>query len=671
MSGNDVFFADLAACYDDPLRFVLWAFPWGTTPELSLVTLKEPWASRYPGCKYGPDKWACEVLDYIGEQVRANAFDGVHAVKPVQVAVASGHGLGKGHVCDTIVDTPDGERQWGDLKIGDRLWGPDGKPTTIVAIPYKGVRPCYRVTFDDGVSTIVSQEHLWTVYDYQGLPYTLETRQIAQLGCKKPVRFGAATFYYQMWKLPDAVDPYTMKRISRGIDSIEPIGERDTMCVTVDRDDGLYLANDFIVTHNSAITAWLVCWIMATRPGAKGAVTANTASQLETKTFAEISKWLKRSLVRDMFDIKASSVVQKDEPESWRVDALTCREENSEAFAGQHAASSTSFYIFDEASAVPDKIWEVAEGGLTDGEPMWFVFGNPTRNTGRFKECFGRFREQWKTFQIDSREAQITNKEQIAVWAKEYGEDSDFFRVRVRGQFPNASTTQFIPTKLAEDAMARPAPARHHIATAIVGVDVARFGDDDTVIVTRFGKDATTPFARYHGLSGNRVIALVKAKINELYREGFERVYVFLDEGGLGGAIVDVLRADGFREVRGVNFGQGADDPELYPFKREEMWARMKKWLEFGSIPNDQQLLDDLTGIEFEYNIKGQPKLESKADMKKRGLHSPDAADALALTWAYQVREVSDRTVGPERVRGGADTPRKFDPFDLKFCTRR
>ena len=103
MSGNDVFFADLAACYDDPLRFVLWAFPWGTTPELSLVTLKEPWASRYPGCKYGPDKWACEVLDYIGEQVRANAFDGVHAVKPVQVAVASGHGLGKSAITAWLV----------------------------------------------------------------------------------------------------------------------------------------------------------------------------------------------------------------------------------------------------------------------------------------------------------------------------------------------------------------------------------------------------------------------------------------------------------------------------------------------------------------------------------------------------------------------------------------
>lgn len=516
MSDNDEFYEELAACYDDPLKFVLWAFPWGETPELSMVTLPEPWASQYPACKYGPDKWACEVLEYIGEQVRNNAFDGTHAVKPIQIAVASGHGIGK-----------------------------------------------------------------------------------------------------------------------------------------------------------SFLTACLVIWIMATRPGAKGAVTANTASQLETKTFAEISKWLKRSLVRDMFDIKASSVVQKDEPESWRVDALTCREENSEAFAGQHAASSTSFYIFDEASAVPDKIWEVAEGGLTDGEPMWFVFGNPTRNTGRFKECFGRYRNLWRTFQVDSREVQITNKEQLESWLKEYGEDSDFFRVRVRGQFPNASTTQFIPTKLAEDAMARPAPARHNIATAIVGVDVARFGDDDTVLALRYGKDATTPLARYHGLSGDRVIALVKAKINELYREGFERVYVFLDEGGLGGAIVDVLRADGFREVRGVNFGQGADDPELYPFKREEMWARMKKWLEIGSIPNDQQLLDDLTGIEFEYDMQGRPKLEKKADMKKRGLHSPDSADALALTWAYQVREVSDRTIGPERRAGNADNQREFNPLELKYCTRR
>lgn len=860
---NDDFYDQIASCYDDPLRFVLWAFPWGETPELSMVRLPEPWASKYPDCKYGPDKWACEVLDYVGQRVRENAFDGVHAVKPIQLAVASGHGIGKLQTVDCIVDTPDGKRRWGDLKPGDRLFGSDGKPTTIIAIPYRGVRPCYRVTFDDGSSTIVGQEHLWTVRGRQerrkGLSTwrTLETQEILKLGVKRsngkamarqweiprqeaivlpeadlpanPYVFGmylgngvvnsskiilrdceaqweatckgkadvriteykdgrkcsivvvhglleaarlvglkdchsyekyipdvykyssaeqrsellrglldtdgtagkhgSVTYSTTSRRLADDViwlvrslggkaqlqptvkkpwytdtdgtkvncrDCYNItlrmpdgfkygyvgrkwdrvnsrsqeRYLKRWIESIEPVGEREGMCVTVDRTDGLYLANDFIVTHNSFLTACLVIWIMATRPGAKGAVTANTASQLETKTFAEISKWLKRSLVRDMFDIKASAVVQKDEPESWRVDALTCREENSEAFAGQHAAASTSFYIFDEASAVPDKIWEVAEGGLTDGEPMWFVFGNPTRNTGRFKECFGRFRDLWKTFQVDSREVQITNKEQIGAWAKEYGEDSDFFRVRVRGLFPNAASTQFIPTKLAEDAMARQAPMRHHIGTAILGVDVARFGDDDTVIATRFGKDGTTPLERFHGLSGDRVIALVKARINALYRQGFERVYVFIDEGGLGGAIVDVLRADGFREVRGVNFGQSADNPELYPRKREEMWARMRKWLEIGALPDDQQLLDDLTGVEFEYDIEGRPKLERKEDMKKRGLHSPDSADALSLTFAFQVREVTERDVGPQRETRPTERE-SFNPLDLRFCTRR
>lgn len=859
---NEEFFDELANCYDDPLRFVLWAFPWGENPELSIVPLQEPWASRFPGCKYGPDKWACEILDYIGEQVRAHNFDGTHAVEPIRVAVASGHSIGKQGYVETLVDTPQGVRRWGDLKVGDYLWGPDGKPTKIIAIPYRGVRPSYRVTFDDRSSTIVGQEHLWTVRGRkqrrQDRPggasmewVTMETQELAKtqlwrlngktktrqweipryeavelpeaclpidpyvfglyLGngcagsCEVVLRDGAAqweaickskgdvrvhsypdgrncqklflerlhgdlrllgfdklrsyekyipeVYKYSsieqrsellrglldtdgtagkngdttyattseklandvVWlvrslggksqiqptvkkpwytdkegKRVDCRDCYNVtlrmpfgfklgyverkwsrvdhdvqeRYLKRWIDSIEPVGEKEGMCVTVDRADGLYLTNDFIVTHNSFLTACLTLWIMATRPGAKGTVTANTAAQLETKTFSEISKWLKRSIVRDMFDIKATSVVQKDEPESWRVDATTCREENSEAFAGQHSASSTSFYIFDEASAVPDKIWEVAEGGTVDGEPMWFVFGNPTRNTGRFKECFGKRRASWKTYQIDSRDVFITNKEQLEAWRKEYGEDSDFFRVRVRGLFPNASSMQFIPTKMAEDAAGRAAPPRHHIATAILGVDVARFGDDDTVMVTRFGRDATLPVRRYHGLSGDRVIALVKDCINVLYQEGFEMVYCFVDEGAMGGAIVDVLRADGFTEVRGVAFGQSADDPELYPKKREEMWSRMKKWLEYGAIPNDQQLIDDLTGVEYTYDDKGRPKLEKKEDMKKRGLHSPDSADALCLTFAYRVREVSERRIGSAK-RPPNQAKRSFNPLDL------
>lgn len=513
MSSTDDFYEQIALGYDDPLRFILWALPWGDIPELSIVPLPEPWASRFPGCKYGPDKWACEILDAVAQQVRENRFDGIHAVSPIQMAVASGHGIGK-----------------------------------------------------------------------------------------------------------------------------------------------------------SFVTACIVLWIMSTRPNCKGVITANTGKQLETKTWAEISKWLKRSLVADMFEVQSESIYAKDSPDSWRVDAVTCREENSEAFAGQHAASSTSFYIFDEASAVPDKIWEVAEGGLTDGEPMWFVFGNPTRNTGRFKECFTKYRNSWTTRQIDSREVFITNKTHIAKWAAEYGEDSDFFRVRVRGQFPNASTLQFISTELAESAAHRSPPAQHRVDSAILGVDVARFGDDDTVFFTRYGRNGTVPVKRYHGLSGDRVIALTKEKINELRQMGFERVYCFMDEGAMGGAIVDVLKADGF-PVRGVAFAQSADEPARYYRKREEMWGRMKDWLKDGAIPDDQALIDDLTGVEYGYADGGAIKLEKKEDMKKRGLHSPDSADALALTFAYRVQEYSDRPSEEKPYVRGAES-RSFDPLALALGGR-
>lgn len=495
---------ELGRCYADPLRFVLWAFPFGQSPDMSIVPLAEPWASRFPNCKYGPDKWACEVLDEIGRQVRAHHFDGAKAVAPIQFAMASGHGVGK-----------------------------------------------------------------------------------------------------------------------------------------------------------SCLTAWLVAWIMATRPGAKGAVTANTADQLKTKTWAEISRWIKRSLVADMFDIGTVSIAAKESPESWRVDALTCREENSESFAGQHAASSTSFYIFDEASAVPDIIWEVAKGGLTDGEPMFFAFGNPTRNTGAFKECFTKNKKDWITKNLDSRDAFITNKQQIEKWKEEYGEDSDFFRVRVRGLFPAQSSRQFISIESVEQAMRRQ-PPRFSASLAVVGVDVARYGDDDTVIATRVGRDATFPLKRFHGLNTVQVVGRVKAHINELYRKGFKHVRCFVDEGGVGGGPVDLLKEDGF-PVRGVNFGSAADDPTQWSRKREEMWGRMREWLKDGSLVDDGALADDLTSPEFDVNLNGSIKLERKEDMKKRGLSSPDAADALALTFAYRLQEYDD--IGPSFQ--GATGRRNFDPTGI------
>jgi hypothetical protein len=189
----------------------------------------------------------------------------------------------------------------------------------------------------------------------------------------------------------------------------------------------------------STLVAWIVDWIMSTRPNCQGTITANTYTQLETKTWAAIQKWTRMCVTGAWFQATGTRLYHRQYPQTWFCSAQSCREENSEAFAGQHAVSSTSFYLFDEASAIPDKIFEVAEGGLTDGEPMIFAFGNPTRAGGKFhRVTFGSERDRWNHRSIDSRICMLPNKAQIAEWIEDYGEDSDFVRVRVRGLPPRA-----------------------------------------------------------------------------------------------------------------------------------------------------------------------------------------------------------------------------------------
>ncbi len=476
---------DMARFYDDPLGFVLYAYPWDSDPALQMVELVEPWSSRY-GSRFGPDAWACEYLEELGEAVRERGFDGMTAVRPIRMATSSGHGIGK-----------------------------------------------------------------------------------------------------------------------------------------------------------SAITAWLADWIMSTRPFSKGVVTANTAEQLASKTWAEIAKWTKRCITGHWFDVSTGKgsmrMTHKDHPESWRVDAQTCREENSESFAGLHAANSTPWYIYDEASAVPDKIWDVSEGGMTDGEPMWFVFGNPTRNSGRFFECFNRQKHRWDHRQIDSRTVSITNKGQIDEWVEDYGEDSDFVRVRVRGVFPRAGSMQFIPNDLVHEAAQREVESSLS-DPLVVGVDVARFGDDQSVIRTRIGRDARQ-FAplKFRGLDTMQLASRVAEHCNQLaMTAGRKPDAVFVDGGGVGGGVVDRLLQLGHNVIE-VQFGSRASDPRKYANKRAEMWGRMKEWLALGAIPDDPELHVELGSVEYGFTADDRIQLERKEKMKDRGLASPDDADSLAVTFAEPV----------------------------------
>jgi hypothetical protein len=408
----------------------------------------------------------------------------------------------------------------------------------------------------------------------------------------------------------------------------------------------------------SALVAWLIRWILDTRPFSKGIVTANTAEQLRTKTWGELAKWHGIGMTKHWWQLNsgagALSIYHRRHRETWRCDAQTCREENSEAFAGLHAANSSPFYIFDEASAVPDKIFEVREGGTTDGEPFIFDFGNPTRNTGYFfQNMAGKFRNRYTRRQIDSRTVSITNKELIDEWAREYGEDSDFFRVRVKGEFPRAGSLQFISLDLYDDNRLREVYVGP-TEPLVYGLDVARFGDDLTVLWKRRGRDHEAyPHLAWAELDTMQVAARVAAEIDRERPDA-----VFIDGTGVGAGVIDRLRTLGY-DVIEINNASKATLPG-YANMRAQSWARMRDALKDGvRLPDHDDLRNDLIGVEYGYNAREQIQLERKEDMKKRGLASPDRADAMALTYAMPVAA----TARPGHV-GEVHHEREYDPYD-------
>lgn len=407
----------------------------------------------------------------------------------------------------------------------------------------------------------------------------------------------------------------------------------------------------------SAMSSWIIKFILDTRPFCKGVVTSNTAAQLKTKTWSELAKWNSMSLTSHWFIYNNShgnmNMYHKDYKDTWRVDAQTCAENNSESFAGLHAANSTPFYLFDEASNIPDIIYEVREGGLTDGEPMTFDFGNPTRASGRFYENMeGRFRHRFIRRMIDSRSVKITNKKKIQQWIDDYGIDSDFVKVRVLGQFPSSGSLQFMPASYVKACTNLEVSVTPN-DPLVMGVDVARFGDDQSVIYLRQGRDAESQ--GIHTFRGIDTMAFA----GEIARIANERRpdAIFIDGGGVGGGVIDRCRQLGLDVVE-INFGSRATQ-RGYSLMRDQMWGNLRDAMKDGiRIPDNQDLHSDLTGVEYGYTLNNDIKLEKKEDMKKRGLASPDLADALALTYAMPVYPSRLGYQGYQQ-----DTQYDYDPY--------
>lgn len=426
----------------------------------------------------------------------------------------------------------------------------------------------------------------------------------------------------------------------------------------------------------TALVAWVIIWFMSCHMDISVVVTANTLPQLSTKTWRELARWHRRAINADWFQWTATQFYLKDRPETHKANAIAWSKESSEGFAGTHA--KWVLVLFDEASGIPEQIFEVTEGAMTTSGAIWMIFGNPTKNSGRFRDAFRRFKHRWTPFKVDSRTAKKANKGQIQAWLEDHGEDSDFFRIRVRGEFPRVSSSQLISTELVEQAQAewrrrvnkdlvaralaagpeRVAALRldpSNVAVRILSCDIARFGSDQTVFGWRVGK-SFMPLAKFRGLDTVQVAhRLVE------WKKALQPDATFVDGAGVGGGVCDTLRSMGHEDFIEVNAAVKAIDENRFFNRRAEMWWAMKDWLAKGGavMDTDDEILGELTGPEYTYAGKDRVQLESKDDMRARGLDSPDTADALALTFAAPV--------APRIYRDGPSVAQAFAQYAARM----
>lgn len=382
----------------------------------------------------------------------------------------------------------------------------------------------------------------------------------------------------------------------------------------------------------SAMVAWIILWAISTHEDTKGVVTANTDTQLKTKTWAELAKWYYLFVARDLFTYSATSIYSNQEghEKTWRIDAIPWNDSNPAAFAGLHNQGKRILLIFDEASEIEDVIWEVAEGAMTDSdtELLWLVFGNPTKNIGRFADCLGKERHRWHTRKIDSRTVEITNKQLLNEWIETYGLESDFVKVRILGEPPSSSELQFIGRNVIEAAQSRSITGKDvEFAPAIIGVDPAWGGKDAAVIYLRKGNLSKLLYEEPKS-DDNFAFAEKVA----LFEDKYKAQQVNIDFG-YGQGIYSAGKYMG-RNWHLVN--SSITSRNHYANKRMEMWDRMKQWLINGGCLDelDREIAAELMMPEAYVNDRGQLQLQRKRDMP----FSPNRADALALTFGREMK---------------------------------
>jgi phage terminase large subunit len=499
--------------------------------------------------------------------------------------------------------------------------------------------------------------------------------------------------------------PSEHRYTTRWIESIEYVGLMDGMCVTVDAPDHLYLANDFIVTHNSSAMASAILWKLECFDFSRIPCTAPSAVQLRDVLWSEIAKWYRRShrqsqawglppelYLSALFEITQSKVSARGAPKEWFAVARTARPEQPDALQGFHASdleisedgrslvekpgedlyAGQIMVVVEEAGGVHDKIFEVAEGALSSDKSSLLMCGNPTRSMGYFASSHKQNRSQYSCLHFRSDDSPLVSPTYRASLVRKFGEGSNVVRVRADGDFPRQDDDTLISLEDCEAALSRyrtdgPKGQRR------LGCDVARFGSDRTSFCLRDGWNVEQIKIE----SKLDLMSCVGHIVRMIKYWKADSVHIDIS-GGLGAGPYDRLvelrkqgKLSADLQLIGVNVSCKAPDrmtldTDMQPFRlRDYLWLEMRDWVtseyaNFRGVDRDvaEDLAGELASVRYRIDSNGRIVIESKAQMKVRGLRSPDIADSLGTTF-FSGGVIGDGAALFELMRRRAEEERK------------
>jgi phage terminase large subunit len=420
----------------------------------------------------------------------------------------------------------------------------------------------------------------------------------------------------------------------------------------------------------STAYAWLAWWFLMTRTHPKVVATSISGNNLRDGLWTEMAKWQHRSeMLKRAFTWNAERIVANDHPETWWMSARQWSQsadpnQQADTLAGNHADSVA--FVIEEAGGIPDGVVAAAEAGLSSGgDTHLWMNGNPTQLSGPLYRACTKERHLWRLFEVNGDPDNPKRSGRVDVqWARQqiekYGADNPWVLVNVYGQFPPGQSNALMGLDVVEAAARKTlTDAEWVFAPKVMGVDVARFGDDRSVIQPRQGKAAMVPQV-FRNLDTMQLAGQVAMAIDKWKPDA-----VFIDVDGVGGGVVDRLKDLG-HDVTGIHFGSKPlrAEPKCNN-RRTEMWMQLGEWIrEGGCIPNSAELISELTAPTYDFDARGNIRMESKEQLKDRGLPSPDLADALALTFAMPVMAKAQTQTSTNTAEHRAR--QDYDPYNTE-----